>query len=104
MKRYDALYYGLSLESHGHAIMESNTKLIHEKYFLKNFRTFDRHHTLVCINLDLMIEIFRIFTENYKLPKKLNDYKMDFINRAKKYIEGYYNISETFSIFSDYVI
>lgn len=94
---YNILYPHLSADIHGTSCIELNTVCFKNggKYYLRNFRTFERHHTIMIYHIDLMRKIFNSFQDTFQIDGKLKDDINSFNNRSKSYISTYLGLKDT---------
>lgn len=94
---YNLLYPHLSADSHGTSCIELNTVCFEDggKYYLRNFRVFERHHTIMIYHIDLIRKIFNGFKDTFKIDGKLKDDINSFNNRSKPYINRYLGLKDT---------
>jgi len=94
---YNVLYPHLSADIHGTSCIELNTVCFEDggKYYLRNFRTFERHHTIMIYHIDFMRKIFNSFQNTFKIEGKLKDDINSFNDRSKPYISTYLDLKDT---------
>lgn len=94
---YDTLYPHLSSDIHGTAILELNTIFNEEdkKYYLRDFRHFERHHTLMTFQIDFMRKVFINFQNSFQIPKEIALKIDSFNDRASAYIDTYKSLKGT---------
>ena len=91
---YNKIYPHLSADAHGTGCTELNTAYINNKYYLQNFRTFKRDHTLMIYHIDFFRKIFfkiiDVFEENKDIRVKVKS----FCERSDEYINIYHQVKE----------
>lgn len=89
---YEKIYSHLSADTHGTGCTELNTAFINNKYYLQNFRTFKRDHTLMIYHIDFFRNIFlkfiNVFAENKDIKVKVKS----LWERSDEYINIYHQL------------
>ncbi len=89
---YEKIYSHLSADIHGTGCIELNTKYIEDKYYLLNFRTFKRDHTLMIYHIDFCRKVFlkfiSVFTDNEDIRVKVQS----FYEKSDEYINLYHKL------------
>jgi len=93
-KHYSILYPHLSSDVHGTSCLEANTKCFEDggKYYLRNLRLFERHHSVMIQHIDFMRRAFVLFLKIYDVPQEPKEKIIDFYRRSNEYIDTYWSI------------
>ena len=93
---YDRLYSHLFSDIHGNACIELNTMCFEDggKYYLRNFRIFERNHSLMTLHIDFMCIIFLLFKAKFELPITIIEKIDDFCSRSSVYVKDYWDIKD----------
>lgn len=94
---YLQLYPHLSSDIHGASCLEANTKCFEDggKYYLRNFRLFERHHTVMTQHIDFMRRVFKLFPKVFTVSQELECKINDFYERSDGYVEVYKSIKNS---------
>ena len=65
------------------------------KYYLRNFRHFERHHTLMTFQIDLMRKVFINFQKSFQIPEEIAIKVDSFNDRASGYVDSYNSLKGT---------
>lgn len=91
---YEKIYTHLSADVHGTGCTELNTAYINNKYYLQNFRTFKRDHTLMIYHIDFFRKIFLKFIDVFEENKDIKIKVESFCKRSDEYINIYHQLKE----------
>lgn len=94
---YNNLYAHLSADIHGTGNIELNTFYDDSdgKYYLSEFRNFERHHTLMIYHIEFFRNIFLQIIDFFETDKNIKDKVSDFYSRVGRYIDDYKKIKGT---------
>ena len=97
LDRYLKLYPHLSSDIHGNSCLELNTVCLEDggKYYLKNFRHFERNYSLTVLQIDFMRHVYADLNNRFDLGSELSERIEQYYDRAEAHLNTYWKIKES---------
>ena len=95
---YNRIYSHLSADTHSTGCIELNTIFEPEdnKYYLLNFRSFERNDTLMIYHIDFFRNVFLSITNHFDTEQRIKAAANDFYYRAESYINCYLTLKSSY--------